>query len=177
MVQIEVKSDIDISDSEHEKILSLLNTCFDNIFGERIFFKQAPHLRFLAKENDQIIGQVGIDYRVMNLDGQLIKVIGIIDLCVEEIFRGKGIGSTLLRSVENYYSCKADFILLFADNHQVYFRNDFQLANNKVKWLGIDEGKIVGIIEKRMGDCLMYKPLKANAIWTEGDLDMMGYLY
>jgi len=177
MLKIQTKTDAQLSQKEHTQILSLLNASFDNIFPNRIFFKQIPHERILVKENDTVVGQVGIDYRAMNLGGRLVDVVGIIDLCVADAHRGKGIGTQLLQSVDNQYKAKADFILLFADEHKVYLNNGFQLANNKVTWLGIDEGKTIGVISKNMGDCLMYKPIKQGATWTEDDLDMMGYLY
>jgi len=141
MLKIETKTDAQLSEKEHTEILTLLNASFDNIFGERIFFKQIPHTRFLAKENDTVIGQVGIDYRAMNLDGRLIDVVGIVDLCVAVEYQRKGIGTQLLQTIENQFKEKADFILLFADEHKVYLNNGFKLSNNKVTWLGIDEGR------------------------------------
>ena len=177
MFKIQTKTDAQLSEKEYAEILALLNASFDNIFGERIFFKQIPHTRFLAKENDTVVGQVGIDYRAMNLGGRLIDVVGIVDLCVSSEYQGKGIGTQLLQTVENQFTEKADFILLFADEHKIYLNNGFQLANNKVTWLGIDEGKTIGILSENMGDCLMYKSIKKGAKWTEDDLDMMGYLY
>jgi len=177
MFKIETKTDAQLSKKERTEILNLLNASFDNIFPNRIFFKQIPHKRILVKKNDTIVGQVGIDYRAMNLGGRLIDVVGIIDLCVAEEYQGKGIGSKLLQTVENQFKERADFILLFADEHKVYLNNGFKLANNKVTWLGIDGGKTIGILSKNMGDCLMYKSIKKGVEWTEDDLDMMGYLY
>jgi len=113
----------------------------------------------------------------MNLGRRLIGVVGIVDLCVADEYQGKGIGTQLLRTVEAQFAEKVDFILLFADEHKVYLNNGFKLADNKVTWLGIDEGKTIGILSENMGDCLMYKSIKKGAVWTEDDLDMMGYLY
>ena len=177
MLKIQTKTDAQLSQKEHTQILSLLNASFDNIFPNRIFFKQIPHKRILVKENDTVVGQVGIDYRAMNLGGRLVDVVGIIDLCVASKYQGNRMGSKLLETVEAQFRGRADFILLFADEHKVYLNNGFQLSNNKVTWLGIDEGKTIGVISKNMGDCLMYKPIKQGATWTEDDLDMMGYLY
>jgi len=177
MHKIETTTDTQLSHKEYTEILSLLNTSFDNIFLDRIFFKQTPHKRFFIRENNTIIAQVGVDYRAMNLNGQLIHVIGIIDLCVAKEHRKKGIGTQLLKTVEKQYKEKADFILLFADKHKVYLNNGYKLSNNTVKWLGIDGGKTIGIITENLADCLMYKSIKKGAVWTEGNLDMMGYLY
>ena len=177
MLKIETKTDAQLSEKEYTEILALLNASFDNIFNNRIFFKQIPHKRILVKKNDIIVGQVGIDYRAMNSGGRLIDVVGIVDLCVAKKYRGNRMGTKLLQAVENQFTEKADFILLFADEHKVYLNNGFKLADNKVTWLGIDEGKTIGILTENMGDCLMYKSIKKGAEWTEEDLDMMGYLY
>jgi len=95
MLKIETKTDVQISEKEYAEILTLLNASFDNIFDNRIFFKQIPHKRFLAKENDIVIGQVSIDYRITSLGEKLIGVVGIIDLCVVSEYQGKGIGTKM----------------------------------------------------------------------------------
>jgi len=177
MFKIESKHETELSKQEREELLTILNNSFDGVFGSQIFFKQIPHLRYFVKGNDKIIAHVGIDYRGMNLGGKIIFVVGIIDLCVVPNHRRKGWGSELIKHIENTYKEKADFLLLFADDHRVYLKNGFTLANNQVSWLGIDKGKTLGIISKNLDDCLMYKPLNKDALWSIDSLDMMGYLY
>ncbi|WP_342599859.1 GNAT family N-acetyltransferase [Psychrobacillus sp. FSL H8-0483] len=163
-----------------ENIQELLTESFQNMYpNNRIYFKQVPHFRFLAfNEEKHLLAQVGLDYRVMNLSGKLIKVLGIIDLCVSRESRTKGIASLLLSEIDKYCVKKdIDFLLLFADNKTLYLKNGYKSVKNKCKWLKIDDRNqtILGIGYEEISE-LMIKKIGMNE-WTEGDLDFLGYLY
>lgn len=70
-----------------------------------------------------------------------------------------------------------DFILLFADNMSLYLRNGYKPVKNKIKWLKIDNEKIItnGISFETI-DGIMIKEV-GKIDWSEGDLDFLGYLY
>ncbi|MEK4484315.1 GNAT family N-acetyltransferase [Psychrobacillus sp. FSL H8-0484] len=163
-----------------ENIQELLTESFQNMYpNNRIYFKQVPHFRFLAfNEEKHLLAQVGLDYRVMNLSGKLIKVLGIIDLCVSRESHAKGIASLLLEEIDKYCEKKdIDFLLLFADNKTLYLKNGYKSVKNKCKWLKIDDRNqtILGIGYEESSE-LMIKKIGMNE-WTEGDLDFLGYLY
>ncbi|PUB10469.1 GNAT family N-acetyltransferase [Paenisporosarcina sp. OV554] len=163
-----------------ENIQELLTVSFQDIYpNNRIYFKQVPHFRFLAfNEEKHLLAQVGLDYRVMNLSGKLIKVLGIIDLCVSRESRTKGIASLLLSEIDKYCVKKdIDFLLLFADNKTLYLKNGYKSVKNKCKWLKIEDRNqtILGIGYEEKSE-LMIKKIGMNE-WTEGDLDFLGYLY
>ncbi|WP_419962121.1 GNAT family N-acetyltransferase [Psychrobacillus sp. BM2] len=168
-------------DNELSKdIQVLLSESFQDIYpNNRIYFKQVPHFRFLAfNEDKHLLAQVGLDYRVMNLSGKLIKVLGIIDLCVSRDSRTKGIASLLLLEIDKYCVEKnIDFLLLFADNKKLYLNNGYKSVKNKCKWLKIDNKNqtILGIGYEEISE-LMIKKIGMNE-WDEGDLDFLGYLY
>ncbi len=55
------------------QINELLQTCFSFIDYQGLdYFKQLPHYRILAKENNKLVGHLGIDFRAMNLNGEAI---------------------------------------------------------------------------------------------------------
>lgn len=130
-------NEYDIDIQMEKKLLDLLVESFPELYPkDRIYYKQMPHFRFLVFENDTLIGQLGLDYRVMNLNGNPIKVLGIIDICTKKDYRCKGIGSKLLEKVECFAKTrKVDFLLLFADEEAFYKRNGFMKVKNICKWV------------------------------------------
>ncbi|WP_231637301.1 GNAT family N-acetyltransferase [Paenibacillus sp. FJAT-27812] len=161
-------------------IQQLLTDSFPFLYPrDRIYFKQLPQFRFLAfNQENQLIGQVGLDYRVMNLNGKPVRVLGVIDLCVSPNARSQGVGSTLLLEIDKFSVGRyIDFILLFADNMTLYLRNGYRPVKNKCKWVKIDnETQITTGIGLEQLDELMIKKV-GKIDWVEGELDLLGYLY
>ncbi|MEH7308978.1 GNAT family N-acetyltransferase, partial [Neobacillus drentensis] len=58
----------EIDNEQTENIQELLTESFQDMYlNNRIYFKQVPHFRFLAfNEEKHLLAQVGLDYRVMN---------------------------------------------------------------------------------------------------------------
>lgn len=175
---------IEVNEYEIDKqklveIQSLLTECFPGIYPEnRIFFKQLPHFRLLVMDNDKLVGQAGLDYRVMNLNGELIRVLGVIDLCVKEEYRSQGIASQLLKYLDDFsQNNNIDFILLFADDPSVYKRNGFMSAHNECRWLKINDDSMTSLSmgQEVIGE-LMIKET-GSLSWSDGSLDLLGYLY
>ena len=167
----------DIDVDLESKILELLTEGFPEVYPvSRIYYKQIPHFRYIAYDIDRLIAQVGLDYRVMNLNGCIIRVLGIIDLCVKTEYRGKGIGSQLLETIEYFSKDRnIDFLILFADIEALYKNNAFLKVKNTCIWTKIDESRTIGIAEKEVHE-LMIKNI-GNKVWDDGYLDMLGYLY
>ena len=130
------KEEYNLTQSETVQVNKLLKTSFPGIFENRIYMKQLPHFRFLVKNNDKIIAQTGVDYRVVRVGDKVFKVFGIIDLCVESSFRKRKVAEKLLNEVVNLVKkSNGDFIVLFADDHRLYKRLGYQLKKNKCTWL------------------------------------------
>ncbi|GIN39358.1 GNAT family N-acetyltransferase [Heyndrickxia oleronia] len=179
-MKIEKIYEYEIDSKLRAKLQELLIECFTEEYPkDRIYFKQFPHFRFIAiDDNYQIVGQVGLDYRVMNLNGKPIRVLGIIDLCVSKIKRSQGIGSLMLSKINDFCEEKlVDFLLLFADNQKLYLNAGFKSVNNECKWLKIDNENqtTYGIGEEKFNE-LMIKEV-GNIKWKNGKLDLLGYLY
>jgi N-acetylglutamate synthase-like GNAT family acetyltransferase len=179
-MKIEKILDYEINGQLRTKLQQLLVECFkDEYPKERIYFKQLPHFRFIAiDDKNELVGQVGLDYRVMNLNGKPIRVLGIIDLCVSKIKRSQGIGSLLLSEIDNFCEGKSvDFLLLFADNKKLYLNSGFKSVNNECTWLKIDDENqtTYGIGHEKINE-LMIKEV-GNIKWENGKIDLLGYLY
>ncbi|MFE7060781.1 GNAT family N-acetyltransferase [Sutcliffiella sp. NPDC057660] len=167
--------DYEIDDTLRKNIQELLLECFEDDYPkERIYFKQLPHFRYLAfNDEDKLVAQVGLDYRVMNL-----RVLGVIDLCVTKEYRSNGLGSLLLSEIEKFSENKLiDFLLLFADNQNLYLKNGYRSVENQCTWLKIDNEnqRTLGVGTEVINE-LMIKEL-GNVKWDNGELDLLGYLY
>ena len=174
-------NEYDITDELQTKLQKLLIECFEDEYPkDRIYFKQLPQFRFIITDNrtDDVIAQVGLDYRMMNLNGQPITILGIIDLCVSASHRSKGIASLLLSNIDTFCKGKKiDFILLFADQPDLYVSNGFKSFQNICTWLQIDdENQTTYGIGKEKIEELMIKEVEGS-LWEHGELDLLGYLY
>jgi GNAT superfamily N-acetyltransferase len=170
-------NEYDIDDKLEKSILTLLLESFPGAYPEnRIYYKQIPHFRYLAYDKETLIAHVGLDYRVMNLNGNTIKVLGILDLCVKEAYRSKNIASELLFKIEEFSKIhNIDFLLLFTDIENFYLKNGFVNVKNICKWVKINEHKTLGIGEEEQEGLMIKKTGYKD--WEAGYLDMLGYLY
>ena len=177
-MRIEQHLEMTISESMDTELIELLQHAFPSIYPNRRYFKQLPHFRLIAYEDEQIIGQVGLDFRVMNMDGEPIHVLGIIDLCVRDEVRGRGVGRALMEKVIDLGEAyPVDFLLLFADRPDLYERVGFHKVSNTCTWLQIDdENQTIRGIGEASFDELMVRSV-GDKRWTEGKLDLLGYLY
>ena len=157
----------------------LLESFGDDYPKERVYFKQLPHFRYLVlNEDNMLVAQVGLDYRVMNLNGLPVNVLGVIDLCVKKEYRSNGLGSLLLSEIEKFSEYKSiDFLLLFADHKGLYLKNGYRSVMNECTWLKIDHEnhQSLGVGKEVMNE-LMMKEI-GNEKWENGCLDLLGYLY
>lgn len=163
-----------------EKIQALLIKSFPEVYPvDRVYFKQVPQFRFLAyNDENELVGQVGLDYRVMNLNGKRIRVLGVIDLCVSQNERSQGLGSKLLKEVDTFsIGRNIDFHLLFADNMALYLKHGYKRVENRLKWLKINHESQTtnGIGHEKISE-IMIKEVSEMS-WDEGELDLLGYLY
>ncbi|WP_214693799.1 MULTISPECIES: GNAT family N-acetyltransferase [unclassified Exiguobacterium] len=177
-MNIQQMMEFEIGEALDKQLTELLVKSFEPLYPNRRYFKQLPHLRLIAYEDEQIIGQVGLDFRMMNMKGKPIHVLGIIDLCVREEARGRGVGRELMEKIialgEEY---SIDFLLLFADRPDLYERVGFHTVSNTCTWLQIDDENQTtrGIGEARFEELMIRQA--GDKRWTDGKLDLLGYLY
>ena len=160
------------------QLSALLEESFPGTFQGRTYFKQLPHLRLLAHQMGALVGQLGIDCRIISVGGTVLNIFGIIDLCVRTDRRGRGIASALLAEAEGVASrAGRDFLVLMTDRHQFYERNGFQRVQPaSTKLLAIEDRQSAALIEKDLSECFMIKPLHGKT-WPHGQIDMLGYLF
>ncbi|MEM7105459.1 MAG: GNAT family N-acetyltransferase [Bacteroidota bacterium] len=158
------------------KIVALLQHSFE-AYPQRTYYKQVPDFRMLVEDGSNLLGHMAVEHRVINMGGVPIRIFGVIDLCVAESHKSRGIASTLLQNLEkmgNNY--KVDFIVLFADDHRLYLNNGFELATNPCRWLMINDHQSLGVARRSLKDCFMIKQL-GKKTWKEGEVDMMGTVF
>jgi len=168
----------EISGNVCSQLQGLLEECFPDTFEGRTYFKQLPHLRLLAMDAGLVVGQVGIDGRVVNVGGTVISIFGRIDLAVHPGSRGRRIGTMLLGHAERFARAwNRDFLVLMADRHDLYLREGYsRVQPAHTRWLAIDNRQSVEVIERDLGNCFMVKSL-IDREWPEGTIDMLGYLF
>lgn len=164
-----------------QQIAELLEACFpDGGYNGRTYFKQLPHFRLLLKDGTDLIGHIGLDYRVMALGGNPVKVMGLIDVAIQPANQGKGLGTQMLKELDALmgpYLENIDFLYLVAEKHRFYENCGYRLVKQQVKWLAIDQHVNYGIKEEFIDDCIMVKPT-GDKVWDESaELDLLGYWY
>lgn len=167
--------------TDKEQIAALVQRTFaDTDYGGRTYFKQLPHYRLLAKDGDMLLGLLSIDYRVMNMAGKPIQVMGVADLCVDEAQRGKGYGKLLMQRLEEIareVPGNVDFLFLVTDIPAFYQALGYQSIPLTVSWLKLYQHKNYGVGKERINDaCFMIKQI-GDIAWQGEELDMLGYMY
>lgn len=142
----------------------------------RTYLKQLPQRRLLATDSATIIGHLGLEHRVIGLNGDPATILGVLDVCVTTPQRGHGIASSMLQYVEELARrFEIEFLMLFAKDARLYERNGFVRADNRLRWVKIDEHQTIGIAEQPLVE-LMIKPL-TNRPWSAGLVDLLGYQF
>ena len=177
-INITTVAEYGLSEQVRSELKSLLEECFPRTFEGRTYFKQLPHLRLLAMDNDSVVGQVGIDGRVINVGGTIVPIFGIIDLGVRIPNRGNGIGTKLLAEVESLARRSGqDFLVAMADRFDLYSRQGFvRVQPAMTRFLAIDNRQSISVFEKDLGSCFLMKALAKRA-WPDGIIDLLGYVF
>ncbi len=163
-------------EDQGDGLVKLLDAAFPDTFDGRTYFKQQPHSRLLAHHDDRLVGQVGLEFRVINVGGALLEICGIVDLCVAHCAQRRGIGSQLLVRAEEL-AVGRDFMVLIADNQSIYHRYGYSsVTPAPARWHAIEDLQSHSVIEEDLGDCFMIKQIGSKP-WPEGKIDMLGYLF
>ena len=162
----------------HKKIHTLLQTSFQSYPTHRDFLHQKPTFRYLLHDDKKLIGHMAVDYRVIQLDGELLSIFGITDLCVHHNFQHKKAASKLINELEILgLKHNVDALLLFTDIFSFYEKLGFSKQKNKCRWLMIQNDVSLGVARRNLGEALMVKVL-SDAKWTsEKELDLLGHVF
>lgn len=178
---ITFKSEFELTPDEKTQINRLLSSVFtETDYRGQAYFKQLCHHRLLLWQGDKLIGHLGIDYRVMNLNGQEITVWGVIGLAVDPALQGKGLGTKLMLEFERIavaHKHNIDFLFLVTDVPAFYERLGYSKTTLTIQWLKIHQGKNYGLGNEPITDSdFMFKKI-GDKDWSDGELDMLGYMY
>ncbi len=177
MLSIQRIEEFKISIEVHQQINTLLNKTFGDYYEKRSYYKQLPTFRYLVWDEDQLIGHMAIEHRNINVAEIVSTIFGVVDLSVDNEYQSQNIGSTLLQELETLGKKHAiDFLVLIAQNHEVYEKNGFYLENNTCRWLMINSNQILGVGHRRIEECLMVKPIKDKK-WKPGLIDFLGHMF
>ena len=173
---MDIIHEIDLTTADHQAIKALRNTAFPDHTSHESYYKQLPHLRCLQMANDQLIGYMGLDYRVIGAGNTHYKVLGVIDLCIAHNHQGKGLASSMLAELTEYAKTKdVDFIILISDKPELYIKNGFTPLHVPASWLRIDQFKNYGVGFEYLDDFYI-KPI-SNKQWAQGHVDWLGYMF
>ena len=169
-------AEAEIGTETRQQVQALLQTCFPGYPG-RSYFKLPPHFRYLARERGALVGQMGVELRVIRVGSTVVRTFGVVDLCVRPAERSRGLAARLLSEVtELARSCGMDFVILFADDDRVYARNGWARAANRCSWLKIHDHTTVGLAHAEQTGALMVKVTGQRA-WPGGEVDLLGHLF
>ncbi|HAT7741654.1 TPA: GNAT family N-acetyltransferase [Vibrio vulnificus] len=173
---MDIVYEINVTEAQHKAIEALRNQSFPANKANRSYYKQLPHMRALQYEGDMLVGYLGLDYRAVKVGDEVYKVLGIIDFCVAEQYRGKGIGSLMLSEVSLFAKGKAvDFIMLISELDEFYLKHGYSKVEAVHSWLRLHEHTNYGVAVEHI-DELFIKSVSGKE-WTKGHLDWLGYMY
>ncbi|HEX6524290.1 MAG TPA: GNAT family N-acetyltransferase [Streptosporangiaceae bacterium] len=159
------------------RLRSLLQACFPG-YPSRSYFKLPPHFRYVAMTGSgDVAAQMGVEFRVIRVGDAVLRTFGVVDLCVTEGQRSRGLAGTLLAEVtELARSCEMAFVVLFADDDRLYTRNGWVRVRNRCSWVQINDHVTLGLARQADPDAMMVKALGEQP-WPEGDVDLLGHLF
>jgi predicted N-acetyltransferase YhbS len=177
-ISVERCVDSALSEADSAELRDLLHEAFGDYFVDRIFFKQIPHERVLLRSEAGIVGQCGLDHRVMRADDGFIYTLGVVDLCVREELRGRRLGERLMREILAIgRTRKVDHVVLLAKDGRLYRKLGFSPLTARVTWLGIEDLHSVAVLTETMTDDLYTLPIRAPHRLKVRHLDFLGYMF
>jgi predicted N-acetyltransferase YhbS len=125
----------------------------------------------------ELAAQMGVELRVIRVGDSVVRTFGVVDLCVRQKERSRGLAGRLLAEVtELARSCGMDFVILFADDDRLYSRNGWVRAGNLCSWVKIHDHSMLGLATAEDTHSLMVKVIGQQA-WPEGHVDLLGHLF
>lgn len=177
MLSIEIIPEYELKKRQQQSIISLIRACFPYYPNDRTYLKQLPSFRILAIEDNKVIGHAAAEYRMVRLEKDIVKIIGLTDICVDPAHQSNLIGSKILSKAEQLAkSNNTDFILLTAGKKEIYNKNGFRSVRNICRWLILNEHETYGVGHRNIGAALMIKPISGKS-WSKGLLDLLGHVF
>lgn len=177
-MQIEAHHEIDLTEALDDEIAALLEAAFgkDDGYEGRSFYKQRNHLRLVARDNGQLVGHIGVVFRVIRLGDRLAPILGLADVATAPDREGQGVASALLHETEKFAKdTQAAFILLFGD-HPIYEKRGFMPVKNTLRFLRIEDSRSEEIVT--MPTKSLHIMAVADLPWDDkAEVDLLGYIF
>jgi GNAT superfamily N-acetyltransferase len=95
-MHIERVEEFAIASQVFAQVQGLLPIAFPDYPSERPYFKLRPHFRYLAWDDETLVGQMGVDHRVIRVGTALLSIFGVIDLCVAPRYQHRSLATQML---------------------------------------------------------------------------------
>jgi GNAT superfamily N-acetyltransferase len=173
----ETRHEYELKAEQKKDIAALLRNCFEDYPAQRCYYKLLPALRLLLNNEDKLLAHLAIEHRVIRIGPKPARIFGVIDLCVAKSHRSMGLASQLLERFEELATAShADFLILFADRHELYKSHGYTLVSNECRFMMVDEHRSLEIADRRFEDCLMIKEI-GPITWTKEPVDLLGTVF
>lgn len=162
--------------ADEQAIRQLFSSAF-SVYPDRTYYKLQPNFRYLCWNGSQLVAHMAVEHRTINNAGQLLRIFGVADLCVEPDWQHQRIGSHLLSELallgqKNGIDC----IVLMASEQAFYLKNGFESVNNRCRWLMISNHTTLGVAQRHIEATLMVKALGEKR-WQPGLVDFLGTVF
>ena len=112
----------------------------------------------------------------MGVGGKCITILGVVDFCVKEQYRGKGVGSSMLVYLDQYAKDKqVDFVILISEIGTIYSKCGYNNVPAEHTWLKVHEHKNYGVGQERIDE--FYVKAVGKKEWPKGVVDWLGYMF
>jgi len=176
-MQIQRLEEFQIEQGLQAQLGYLLSECFPDYPEDRSFFRQLPDFRYLAWMDQQLVAHMGVEHRIINNEEQLLRIFGIIDLCVAPAFQHQKLASRMLHLLEQLaVDHGIDFLVLVAKDHDFYTHNGFEVVDNRCRWLMIHQDQTFGITSRSLHRSLLVKAT-GDKQWLPGLTDFLGHIF
>lgn len=162
--------------SDEIALNQLLCSAFGDEFGDRSYFQQRHHIRVIARQDDQIIGQMSLCYRSIRLGADLVPIMGLGDVATAPEQRGRGVaGAMLTTAIDIVSQSAAQFFVLFGDR-PIYAGHGFVAASNTVTYSSLENAH-TGAVTTKSDANLMVLPL-TDRVWDAvAPVDLLGFSF
>ena len=177
-LKIERVEEFALKNRQKQKIRALLDECFPDYPGTDIYFKQLPSFRYLTYAGKKIVGQLGVDYRIIRNGENICRALCISDVCVSEEYRSQKIGSKMMAKLEkDARKAGIDFIILISNESKMYYHLGYRGRSNIFRWLIIQNHESLGLAQRKLGKAvIMVKKISGKA-WTSALTDLLGPIF
>ena len=175
-MNIERIEELRLSKAADAAIAALLNASFETNFGQRSFFEQCHHLRLLIRENNAVIGHMGISIRAIQMGPTLLTIAGLGDVATDINYRGQGIATRLMhRAIQEVNASQCAFFLLFG-NRPLYAASGFKSVTNTVRHCSLIGAKTGDIVETSNSGLMVLQ--LGSTRWDDAALiDLAGHAF